>query len=77
MLVAASFILPFVIAPGQLDNFFANRPAGQGGKWAPTILGYVLLFAFYFVNYFVIVFFNTALIALRHCSFQGRGADAA
>ena len=28
---------------------------------------YVILFAFYFVNYFVIVFFNSALVACATC----------
>lgn len=34
-------------------------------------LAYVLLFAFYFVNYFVIVFFNSALVACAIIRFRG------
>lgn len=34
-------------------------------------LAYVVLFAFYFVNYFVIVFFNSALVACAIIRFRG------
>ena len=34
-------------------------------------LAYILLFAFYFVNYFVMVFFNSALVACAVIRFQG------
>jgi hypothetical protein len=35
------------------------------------VLGYVLGFAFYFVNYFVIVFFNVALVSCALARFKG------
>ncbi len=35
-------------------------------------LAYVILFAFYFVNYFVIIFFNSALVACAVLRFQGQ-----
>lgn len=39
---------------------------GEGGRTRQQeVLGYVLLFAFYFVSWFVIIFFNMALI---HCA---------
>lgn len=62
LVVAASFLIPValaVIAGGHLDGEQARR-------WSP--LTYLVLFAFYLVQYFVIVFFNTALAgcALRH-----------
>ncbi|MFO7898611.1 MAG: DUF6159 family protein [Planctomycetota bacterium] len=39
---------------------------GEGGRTTQEeVLGYVLLFAFYFVSWFIIIFFNMALI---HCA---------
>lgn len=42
----------------QIEAAFASESGGE-------IMGYVLLFLYYFINYFVIVFFNAALI---HCA---------
>jgi len=56
-LVIVSFVAP-LWATGQLERW-ANAP--QGGD--PQIGLYVTLFLFYFCNYFVIVFFNSALVA--------------
>jgi hypothetical protein len=43
------------------------------GQHAPdNPLAYVVLFLFYFVNYFVIVFFNSALLACAVMRFRGR-----
>jgi hypothetical protein len=38
----------------------------------PAVVSYVLLFAFYIVNYFVIVFFNMALIHCTSLYFKGQ-----
>jgi hypothetical protein len=38
----------------------------------PTVVSYLLLFAFYIVNYFVIVFFNMALIHCTSLYFKGQ-----
>ena len=43
----------------------------EEGQPLQNVLAYVVLFAFYFVNYFVIVFFNTALIACAIIRFRG------
>ncbi len=56
VLVAASFIGP-VVAGGYLEML----ETGDEGPTNP--LFYVWGFAFYFVNYFVIVFFNTAIVS--------------
>lgn len=60
IVVAASFLLPVVLA-------IAGHHGGDldGGRFTPMY--YLVLFAFYLVQYFVIVFFNTALagVALR------------
>jgi len=56
LLVLASFALPLWNSP-WFHQFFADRQAPQDP------VAYVLLFAFYVVNYFVIVFFNAALVS--------------
>ncbi len=71
LVVMASFALPFWLsgyAEAMLDE--AQAANGQADQ-AQQVLGYVILFAFYFVNYFVIVFFNTALIACAIIRFKG------
>jgi hypothetical protein len=59
LLVAASFLAPVAL------SFIAS---GQAGEPRLAAGHYVVLFAFYLVQYFVIIFFNTALAgsALRH-----------
>jgi hypothetical protein len=56
LLVLASFALPLWNTP-WFHQFFQDRQAPQNP------LFYVVLFAFYSVNYFVIVFFNAALVS--------------
>jgi hypothetical protein len=55
-LVLASFVLPLWGTP-MFDDVFNERQAPQNP------LAYVVMFAFYFVNYFVILFFNVALVS--------------
>ena len=59
LLVAASFLAPVAL------SFIAS---GQAGEPRLAAGHYVVLFAFYLVQYFVIIFFSTALAgsALRH-----------
>ena len=68
-LVMASFAVPLWLT-GFIDGVMQERAANQGGQ-LHQILGFVLLFAYYFVNYFVIVFFNSALIACTIIRFKG------
>src|SRR5205814_1944645 len=56
ILVIASFALPMFMT----DHW---RPPAAEVTPAQKIAYYALLFLFYFCNYFVITFFNTALIA--------------
>jgi hypothetical protein len=56
LLVLASFALPLWNTP-WFHQFFNQREAPQNP------LFYVVLFAFYSVNYFVIVYFNAALVS--------------
>jgi hypothetical protein len=65
ILVLLSFLTPFLAIP-ELRAIFDN-----GGKAAQNPLVWVLVFAFYFVNYFVIIFFNSALVACAIARFNG------
>ncbi|MGH7139257.1 MAG: DUF6159 family protein, partial [Pirellulales bacterium] len=64
LLVLASFALP-LWQTGEVQVVLNERQAPQ----SPLV--YVVLFAFYFVNYFVIVFFNVGLIACAMIRFRG------
>ena len=70
VLVFASFAVPiwmsgFVEAVGEMDE------NGAALTQTEQIVGYALLFAFYFVNYFVIIFFNSALVSCAIIRFKG------
>jgi hypothetical protein len=64
LLVFASFALP-------LWNSEMLHVVLEDGQAPENPLAYVLLFVFYFVNYFVIVFFNAALIGCAIIRFNG------
>lgn len=64
LLVLASFALPLWFS-GYVESLsHEERPS-------LNVLAYVVLFAFYFANYFVIVFFNAALVACAVIRFKG------
>jgi hypothetical protein len=65
-LVLLSFALPFVVHPQWLDFMNGNAGNRQPPPWA-----YVVAFAYYFCNYFVIVFCNAALISCALVRFNG------
>ena len=62
LLVAASFLVPVVVM------VVGGEHAGQQFHERISVGGYLLMFAFYLVQYFVIIFFQTALtgVALMH-----------
>ena len=63
IVILASFIAAvFGFSGGNIDNLPDD----------PTVVSYLLLFAFYIVNYFVIVFFNMALIHCTSLYFKGQ-----
>ncbi|MBX3415650.1 MAG: hypothetical protein KF708_23395 [Pirellulales bacterium] len=67
-LVLASFAFPLWFS-GAFESFAHHRgetPAEQLPPWA-----YVVMFAFYLANYFVIIFFNSALVACAVIRFDG------
>jgi hypothetical protein len=67
MLVLLGFAAPFLVHPQWLNFLDANA---QGGI-QPPIWSYAVLFVYYFCNYFVITYFNAALISCAIISFNG------
>jgi hypothetical protein len=65
MLVTLSFGLPFLLDP-QLLRFLDQEKGGEMPLWA-----WAVIFAFYFCNYFVIIFCNAALISCALIRFNG------
>ncbi len=68
VLVIASFLVPLGLS-GQLQTWVDSAEA-QGSTHEDPMM-YVTSFLFYFCNYFVIVFFNTALVASVMDTFEG------
>jgi hypothetical protein len=66
LLVAASFALPLVFSGAVTIQANANVH-----QVTHNPIAYVILFAFYFCSYFVIVFFNSALVACAVIRFNG------
>ena len=64
ILIMASFAVP-IFALGGIDT--VQRIARHNG----TVGNLVVLFAFYFINYFVVVFFNTAIVACATIRMRG------
>jgi ABC-type multidrug transport system fused ATPase/permease subunit len=73
LIVLASFALPLaVLKPHFLGAFFDE---GADPHQVP-IWFWAVLFAFYFVNYFVIYFFNAALVICALSHFRGEPVSA-
>jgi hypothetical protein len=60
----------FLVLAGFLGGAWASGIA-QREAAHESVLGWLLLFVYYFANYFVIVFFNSALVACAMIRFQG------
>jgi hypothetical protein len=67
LLVLASFILPLINSPLARELM----DDANGAQAPRDVLVYVALFAFYFLNYFVVIFFNSALVACAVIRFNG------
>ncbi len=65
LLVVASFAAPILVNPEAFQGVLNAEEPLQNP------LAMLALFAFYFVNYFVIVFFNSALVACAIIRFRG------
>lgn len=66
LVVMASFALPMLGMGGDFKEIITDDETT-----VTDILAYVLLFLFYFVNYFVIIFFNSALVSCAIIRFKG------
>ena len=66
----ASGIACFLVLASFAAGIMASGLAGSGNKGGEP-LHWVLLFAYYFANYFIIVFFNSALVACAMIRFRG------
>jgi len=64
ILIMASFVVP-IFALGGIDT--VQRVARHNG----TVGNLVVLFAFYFINYFVVIFFNAAIVACATIRMRG------
>src|SRR5262249_46453548 len=67
VIVSISFLLPFV-ASESLRNLGDNPQNLSNGQ---KIALFVIAFAFYFLNYFIIIFFNSALVSCALIRFNG------
>jgi hypothetical protein len=67
--VVASFVVPIALAWASGGQEF-NHQQAKGQAWQ-NVGYYALLFAFYFANFLVIVFFNTALVSCALMRFTG------
>lgn len=66
LLVMASFALPLMGLGGDYLEVITDDETT-----ASDVIAYVLMFLFYFANYFVIIFFNSALVACAIIRFKG------
>jgi hypothetical protein len=67
LLVIVSFCIPFLADPTLL-----HFPEDAQGKVQVPFWVYPVTFAFYFCNYFVVIFFNSALIGCAVMRFNGQ-----
>lgn len=69
LLVAASFLIPIALA------FVGSNVGGEAQERALSVGGYIALFLFYLVQYFVIIFFNTALAGAALMRLRGESTS--
>lgn len=69
--VLATFALPLMVQPDLFGQIFGDNKDPRQMPIEQQLLLYGLLFVYYFVNYFVIVFFNTALVSCAIIRFRG------
>jgi hypothetical protein len=65
--VSASFFIPFLVIPGA----FQGVVDGVNNNGQPPVWVWPLAFAYYFCNYFVIIFCNAALVSCATIRFSG------
>lgn len=75
LIVAVSFAIPIAVIKPAFLSTFMNEAARSHVRETP-IWFWAVLFAFYFVNYFVIYFFNSALVYCALSHFRGEPVTA-
>lgn len=68
LIVAASFLIPIAVTVGVVHHATANETRGF------SAIAYLGMFAFYLVQYFIIIFFNTALAGTVLARLRGEPA---
>lgn len=68
--IACLFVLGSFAVPLYNTPYF-DTVMNDGAEVTQDPIAWIILFVFYFVNYFVIVFFNTALISCAIIRFRG------
>ena len=71
LVVLASFASPLLFVPGLAQRVFLEAKQGPLAPIWQEPVWYVVLLGFYFVNYFVVAFFNTALVSCAIIRFSG------
>lgn len=66
--VVAFLLLAF---GGWVTGFFAAIAREEGLDQSAQVLGYAALFVWYFVSWFIVLFFNTALVACARIRMEG------
>lgn len=66
--VVAFLLLAF---GGWVTGFFAAVAREEGLDQSAQVLGYAALFVWYFVSWFIVLFFNTALVACARIRMEG------
>lgn len=54
---------------------YSNWEQWRGNETVSSIIGYLLAFAFYFISFFIVIFFNVALMHAARAVFEGRAVD--
>ena len=75
--IACLLVLASFAVPAALLMPWETMASSEGGRIEVVNgpVAYLLLFLFYLVNYFVITFFNTALVACASNRFEGRDSS--
>jgi len=73
--ILSGISLLLVMASFAVTVFAANAWDFDAINLDGTTAQYALIFLFYFVNYFIVVFFNMALIHCTHLYFKGEKVD--
>lgn len=72
LLVCASFIVPSIVNETWMPPEAAAAEEGQPVSTQEQVLYYAKLFSFYFCNYLVIIFFNSAIVGCAALRIQGQ-----